>query len=237
MSSNNVKRQAYTSHLSRAVNTLTEEISKENPNPDEIKVGIEKVQVKFNKVLEITSKMQDEMTDETLLAADIDKMEEIENKVISLRTRAKSILEKQQKIENIVTDPTQPLVVAQPPPIAVKLPDAKLPEFSGEYEKFPSFIDSFTALVHNNPNITDIEKFGYLRGVCKLDIIQHTPMTSANYKIAINRLKEEYGDTDLIAAKHRNALLDKNKRKKPSNLEELQEFFNYLETKMTCLDA
>ena len=89
------------------------------------------------------------------------------------------------------------MVVLQQPKMAVRLPDAIIPEFDGKYENFQSFIDIFTALVDDNPNISDVEKFGYLRGVCKLTIVQHCPMTSANYKKALVRLKKQFGNTDL----------------------------------------
>ena len=238
MTSTAVKRQAFTSHLTRAINKLSDELSKDSPDENEIKVGIEQVQVKFNKVVEIANKMQDDMTEEEQLTTDIDKMEELENKVISVRIKAKSTLEKLQKQESTKVDTkAQTIYVTQPPQVAVKLPDAKLQEFHGDDESFPSFIDNFTALVDDNPNITDVEKFGYLRGVCKLDIVQHCPMTGANYKAALHRLKNEYGDEELIATKHLNALIDMNKSKKPSNNTELQDFFNFLETKLACLEA
>ena len=104
---------------------------------------------------------------------------------------------------------------------SIKLPDIKLQEFYGDEEMFPSFIDQFTAIIDSNPDLTDVEKFSYLRGAAKVDIIQYFPMTQQNYKPALDRLKQEYGDADMIAKKHLNSLLDLSKRRKPSNNKEL----------------
>ena len=48
MNANIVKRTAYQSHLSRAINSLTEKINEEDPDVEEIKIGIEQVQNKFD---------------------------------------------------------------------------------------------------------------------------------------------------------------------------------------------
>ena len=40
-----------------------------------------------------------------------------------------------------------------------------------------------------------------MRGAAKVDIIQHFPMTQQNYKSALERLKQEYGDANMIAKK------------------------------------
>ena len=233
MSKNVATRKAYSSHLSREINSLAEEIKKEDPSPRLIKNGLVKVQQKFDRFMEISTTIQDEIDDESQIAGEVDKVEEVRNKVILVQTDAEFMLEKLK----INEEKQNEMVVLQQPKMAVKLPDAKIPDFDGNYENFQSFIESFTALVDNNTSISDVEKFGYLRGVCKLDIVQHCSLTSDNYKISLKRLKEEYGDTDLIAKKHLNALLNMNKRKKPTNHEELQEFYNFLYTKMACLEA
>ena len=210
MSKNVATRKAYSSHLSREINSLAEEIKKEDPSPRLIKNGLVKVQQKFDRFMEISTTIQDEIDDESQIAGEVDKVEEVRNKVILVQTDAEFMLEKLK----INDEKKNEMVIPQQPKMAVKLPDAKIPDFDGNYENFQSFIESFTALVDNNTSISDVEKFGYLRGVCKLDIVQHCSLTGDNYKTALKRLKEEYGDTDLIAKKYLNALLSMNKTKK-----------------------
>ena len=237
MTTNEVKRRSYLSHLSTAMNKLSAQLIETTIDETKIQALLDQVTSKFNRVEETTNIIQETMKEEEVLEADIARMDEIENQVIDLKAKAKCALEKLKQPPIKPEPTTQVQYVPAPPPISVKLPDVTLPEFHGDEESFPSFIDQFNALIHNNPHLTDIEKFGYLRGAVKVDIIKYFPLTAQNYQVALNKLKEEYGDESLIASKHRNALLDMSKRKPPSNNTELQEFYNFLHTKLTCLEA
>lgn len=48
-------------------------------------------------------------------------------------------------------------------PIAIKLPDLRLPTFDGSVEKWSTFYDTFSSTVDQNPSLTDIQKFHYLQ--------------------------------------------------------------------------
>ena len=48
--------------------------------------------------------------------------------------------------------------------IGLKLPKIKIKLFDGEISEWKSFIDIFEAAVVKNYNLTNIEKFTYLRG-------------------------------------------------------------------------
>ncbi|KAF2886789.1 hypothetical protein ILUMI_19385, partial [Ignelater luminosus] len=54
----------------------------------------------------------------------------------------------------------------------VKLPTLKLIEFNGTYTEFTQFIDSFNALVHNNPTLSNIQRFFYLKSCLKGEPLQ-----------------------------------------------------------------
>ena len=240
MSSHKVRRTAYLSHLSTAINKLNSAIT-EKASEETVTVYLEQVNLKYVRVETATDIIQEDMEDEDELTADIDKMNEVENVVTELRVRTKLYLEK-AKPKVSEPKPEPPATAQNPIPIqqqqlSAKLPDAKLQEFHGDEESFPSFLDNFNALVDSNKLLPDVEKFAYLRSCVKVDVINHFPLTANNYKPALEKLKRTYGDTGLIASKHQNALLDMSKRKKPTNITELQDFFNFLETKMTCLEA
>ena len=243
MSSNEAKRRAFLGHLTTAINKLNAEVKAQVLDEYKIRTLIEQVETKFRKVEEVTGAIQENMELEAL-EADIAKLDLLENQVIESKVKAKTVLEKMKQLNNEKQTPPPPpplpptpQVPYQPPHTAVKLPDVKLQDFDGKEENFPSFIDQFNALIHNNRNLTNIEKFGYLRGAAKVDVIQHFPLTEQNYIPALTRLKEEFGDEEFIAKKHQNALLDMGKRKKPSNDRELQQFYNFIESKLACLEA
>ena len=108
--------------------------------------------------------------EETELLADMDKMNEIENAVTEVRVKAKHYIEKlkEKAAKENPPQPTTVYVEQRPQQLAAKLPEAKLQEFIGDEESFPSFLDNFTALVDSNPLLPHVENFAYLRGCVKV---------------------------------------------------------------------
>ena len=90
----------------------------------------------------------------------------------------------------LTTTPVAPVVTtATPPPPStgskVKLPKLTLKSFDGD---ITAFWDSFKAGIHDNPTLSDIDTFNYLRGLLQriaLDSISGLSLTAANYREAI----------------------------------------------------
>ncbi|KAJ8974437.1 hypothetical protein NQ317_014482, partial [Molorchus minor] len=63
----------------------------------------------------------------------------------------------------------------------------------------------FDSMIHENPGLSNVEKFNYLIHSLKgtpLSLVKCTPLTSDNYFIAYSSLKSRYDDTRLIATSH-----------------------------------
>ena len=91
-----------------------------------------------------------------------------------------------------------------------KLPKLVLPHFNGDITNFRSFWDSFTNAVHNNPRLTTIEKFNYLRSYLEgraLRSIQGLTLTEGNYQSAIEILKQRFGKPQAIISAHMEELM------------------------------
>ena len=80
----------------------------------------------------------------------------------------------------------------------VKLPKLEMPEFNGEDEtKWLSFWQSFESQIHNRTDLSDIDKFRFLKRALKGragDVITGIQETNSNYLTAIQSLQERYGD-------------------------------------------
>ena len=78
----------------------------------------------------------------------------------------------------------------------MKLPKYQLPQFDGDILAYQSFIQSFTAAVHNNQYISDVEKFIQLRSLLKgqaaQDVMGLDP-SAENYEGALKLLESRYG--------------------------------------------
>ncbi|XP_033229727.1 uncharacterized protein LOC117181275 [Belonocnema kinseyi] len=91
------------------------------------------------------------------------------------------------------------------------LPCVNLPTFSGSYEAWLGFHDLFKSLVDNDDEIPDIEKLYHLKGSLKgeaAEIIASIELSSENYKVALDLLKERYDNRKIIRQTHVKALLN-----------------------------
>ena len=85
-----------------------------------------------------------------------------------------------------------------------------LRKFSGDPLDWKSSKETFEAAVHNNDNISNIEKFTYLRTYLDNSALQATerfPLTNENYTAAWQLLDERYGNEQLIIYYHMNNLI------------------------------
>ena len=87
----------------------------------------------------------------------------------------------------------------------VKLPALNLKTFSGNYEEWLEFSDTFTGSIDKYPGLPPVHKLYYLRSCLTgkaAEIIKSLESTDENYKTAWNLLKENYESKRLIVQKH-----------------------------------
>ena len=119
-----------------------------------------------------------------------------------------------------------------------RLPKLILPIFDGNPLYWQSFWDSYRAAVHDNPSLSDIQKFNYLRAQLRGDAsrsIAGFPLTNANYQRSIKLLQERFGQSHRIVNAHMEAML--NLPNPSTQLVSLQQFYDTLETHIRGLEA
>ena len=82
----------------------------------------------------------------------------------------------------------------------MKLPDLKLPVFTGKYLEFPSWLDHFEATI-GKVRLEDSQKLCLLLQYLKDEpakLIEGLLVTNNNYSYAIEKLKKNYGDPNLL---------------------------------------
>ena len=83
----------------------------------------------------------------------------------------------------------------QPKIARPKLPKLHLPKFKGDVTKWGPFWDSFESSIDKAQEISSIDKFSYLNSLLEGEAsraIRGLSLTSANYKTAIEILKERF---------------------------------------------
>ena len=94
--------------------------------------------------------------------------------------------------------------------VRVRLPKLEIQKFDGKIERWQEFWDSFKSSVDENPALSDVDKFSYLRGLLKdqtRDSISGYALTSVNYKSAKEQLQKRYGRSNVIQKIHIRELL------------------------------
>lgn len=94
--------------------------------------------------------------------------------------------------------------------ISVKLPRLQMDSFDGNICEWYSFWNRFNISIHENKNLTNVEKFSYLKSYLTKDAanaIGGLSITDENYEKAIKILDSRFGRKDLIVDKHMSVLL------------------------------
>ena len=121
----------------------------------------------------------------------------------------------------------------------VKLPKLEIEKFGGDATKWRTFIETFDATVDVRADISNVEKFSYLRGYLvgsAKQTIDGMPLSSANYTKAKELLEERYGNDQLIIATHTNALLNLDKIVS-ANAKDLRSLHDKVETNIRALES
>lgn len=94
---------------------------------------------------------------------------------------------------------------------SVKLPTITMPSFDGTYEHWLEFRDTFLSLVHNSKEISNIEKFHYLKSSLKGSaelVIESLEFSASNYTVAWELLLNRYNNSRLLVHNHVKALFN-----------------------------
>ena len=105
-----------------------------------------------------------------------------------------------------ITTPTAPGIAAS----TTRLPKLTIAKFRGEVTDWTSFWDSFKSAIHENREISKVNKFNYLYSLLEgaaLRTIKGLSLTEDNYDTAIELLQKRFGNTQQIVAAHVEELL------------------------------
>ena len=119
-----------------------------------------------------------------------------------------------------------------------RLPKLTLPLFNGAILEWQTFWDSFETTIHSNADLSDIQKFSYLKSLLEGEAarcIHGFALTNANYIQAIDVLQNRFGKKTKVTQTYMNALL---RLPKPTNtVNSLREYYDSLETYIRGLES
>ncbi|XP_050516212.1 uncharacterized protein LOC126891078 [Diabrotica virgifera virgifera] len=86
---------------------------------------------------------------------------------------------------------------------SIKLFDISIKIFKGEFSDYQSFIQLFSTLVIENPELNDLQRLIYLKSYVRgepLELIKSLEVIDTNFLIALNTLKERYDNKARIVS-------------------------------------
>ena len=99
----------------------------------------------------------------------------------------------------------------QPTNIKARLPKLEVRIFNGKVHEWQEFWDSFQSAIHDNAQLSDVDKFCYLRGLIEGPVkatIAGFSLTADNYNTAVELLERRFGKKVAIERAHVSQLLN-----------------------------
>ena len=121
----------------------------------------------------------------------------------------------------------------------MRLPKLELPSFYGDVLKFSSYWDQFRCAVHENKELSSVQKFTYLRATLKgtaLKTIDGFEVTAANYDHAIQAILHRYGRKRIIVSSLVKSII-KIELKEKLNSASLRDLHDTLLNRIRALEA
>ena len=122
----------------------------------------------------------------------------------------------------------------------VKLPKLTIQPFNGEPTNWMTFWDSYKTAVDDNPALTEIEKFAYLRSLLQglaLEAISGLALSAANYKQAVDILHKRFGNKRVIISKHMDVLMNLEPVHSDHHLRDLRKLYDGTESHIRSLKS
>ena len=182
-----------------------------------------------------------ELTDEEHLIEEIEQADGFKEGIFAAMVR----IEKQCAApptapETPVTEPETARTAPTPRGNRVKLPKLTLRAFNGDITTWTTFWDSYESAIHINTELSDIDKFNYLRSLLErtaLEAVSGLTLTSANYHEAVSILKKRFGNKHQIISKHMDILLNVEPVTSVHNLKSLRHLYDLVESHIRSLKS
>ena len=100
--------------------------------------------------------------------------------------------------------------------------------------------DSYNSAIHQNSELSDIDKFNYLKSLLEksaADAIAGLALTTANYNEAILILKKRFGNKKQIISRHMDLLLSVDAVTSDQNLKGLRHLYDHIESQVRSLKS
>lgn len=151
-------RAGHRATVTRTLGDVATALDSETPDRDKIA----RLKLTLNEKLETLNKLDSEIIELTAdegLEGEIQQSDENKEKIYEALTRINKVLDAPTASMPAAT--AAPAIAPGDHGAKVKLPKITLPHFNGSLMKWPTFWDSYESAVHNNKDLSNVDKFNY----------------------------------------------------------------------------
>ena len=181
-----------------------------------------------------------ELTEEDALATEIEQVDDYKSEIYAALVRIDKALKLTTSPAPPTSAPTREITPARAPAPSVRLPKLSIKPFNGDITQLTTFWDSFKSAIHENPTLSDIDKFGYLRSLLERsasESVAGLTLTASNYKEAVSILEKRFGNTQQIISRHMDLLLNLEPVSAAHQLRNLRRLYDSVETHVRSLKS
>ena len=169
-------------------------------------------------ISKLGEELLDNIEDENEIAEEIDVTEEFQNFVRKKGIEIERLFDRVKAEENRsrMTALKQSIPITREREkvgvilvILVKIPKLQIVKFSGDPKQYRAFRDAFDLVANRNNDLTDVEKFTYLRSYLTGDALRlqvGLALTISNYRVALELLERRFGTKQVIINSHMESL-------------------------------
>ena len=212
-------RSSHLGTVTRATNSVAamlqrspEEISLEEAS--KIEAALERCEEQEQKIHDLDQRIKDKLTEEEVEAAIFDnETEKVDENHLKVRSIIKTMRKFLEKLTSTSNDNSTDAVIvnSRSGGSGLKLPKLSLPTFSGKYDEWTPFYDLFIGTVDTNSSLSDIQKLHYLKSSLRDEpakLLAHLPITSQNYAVAVQLLRDNYANKRMISHTHLQSIFE-----------------------------
>ena len=191
-------RNVYRNRLDDGTSTLDSLIEKRDFLNAEAKIDV--INGLIYKLEEVNAALLEEAADENALGIELQEEEKLLELKAELASKVRHIQVEKTPIEGS-RDHAGGSSSDKGGGVRVKLPLLHIPVFDGDVDEFMGWYEMFLSTIDKNTKLTDIDRFNYLKSFLSgraKDVIDGIPLTSSNYRVALDLLCKRYNRPRLI---------------------------------------
>ena len=203
------QRGGHRSYVTKIINRVNETLENYDSS-NEITLKQQKVilEERLATLQTLDDQILEMITEEAEIEKEIDESGKFREDIHEVMIKINCLLISTAKPEPKVVDTTSGAIKKGS---TTKLPKLEIQKFGGDACQWFTFWDNFTASIHNNQELSNVERFSYLKGLLTgpaAATVAGLALTEANYQNAVELLKKRFANRQVIINSHMDKLMN-----------------------------